>query len=162
MKLLGTWNRWITSVCLERSTEFSVIHQWQIPNEWPIESYCKRLINQTWYCNQSLIHFPNWDTFDLYGLTLIQSVLTVLLNPLNHVHVKYVSPQLRCVDTCHIWTWYLIEKQCLTTQKKGNLMSYWIGLVILNHGDWFCRVPVHFMISDIQRKIDNSHNIIKI
>ena len=42
-----------------------------------------------------------------------------LLNPLNHDHIRQVSPQPSCFDTCHVWTWYTIDS-ILIILKKGE------------------------------------------
>ena len=52
-----------------------------------------------------------------------------LWGPLNLIHIRLVSPQLCCGDTCQVWTWYITVKQCFAISKSGeNYRMQAIGL----------------------------------
>ena len=68
--------------------------------------------------------------FAILSIEEIFDFAKILVGSLNHWHIRQVSPQLNCVDTCQIWTRYLIGSQCLKWWKIGKIseqrkLVYW-------------------------------------
>ena len=70
-----------------------------------------------------------------------------LLDSLNTIHIWYVQPQLSCIDTCQIWTWYSTNNQCYENGKIGKITE-WRKLVLCAPPQVFvdqCH-PIHFSL----------------
>ena len=63
-----------------------------------------------------------------------------LLHSLNHIHIWQVSPQLRCGNTCQIWTCYSITNMYYgDVEKLGKNGTEEIGFVTPTPGQIVCR-----------------------
>ena len=69
----------------------------------------------------------------------VSKIVKYLLDYLNHIHIWQVPPQLRCDDTCQIYTWYSIVNVCFdNAQNLVNNGMEEIGLVPPTPGPQSC------------------------
>ena len=85
-------------------------------NNWQLES------SVGVFASLNVMLLQQWGLLKLRPLIALLAIFQPLwkykLYPLNHIHICQVSLQLSCGDTCQIWTWYSIEKQCFNSSQK--------------------------------------------